>query len=308
MAEHPFFTLTDLQRWKAEGLPVDADGRKPGLAVFGCPVKHSLSPELHNPALREIGSQLSYIRLHIEPEEFRQAVDLIRELGFVGANVTIPHKFSALEYAEVLHPNAARLGAVNTLIFANGTAEGRNSDGPGFVRAVNEAFGAPLSALRVLIIGAGGGAGRAVAAQCGIENCRHLMLMNRSAEKLAPLAAEIAAYFPAERLTCRDWTPEALAETLPEVDLIVNATQLGMKADDGAVLPGNLLEARHFVYDMVYKPAAVTPLLADAARAGCKSINGLPMLLHQGCVSFEWWFGCQAPVELMRASLAKFCP
>ncbi len=295
----PYYTLSDLRSWAADGCPLDP---VPGLSVFGNPVKHSLSPELHNPALAALNIDMSYIRLLVEDAEFAAVADTIRELGFVGTNVTIPHKFAALEYADVLDPNAARLGAVNTLVFRDGQAHGYNSDGPGFVRTVREAFKREICDLRVLILGAGGGAGRAVAAQCGIEQCQQLFLANRSAEKLAPLAEEMSDYFPSDRLSCVEWEEQSLAKILPEVDLIVNGTNLGMKAEDAPVLPGHLLQSRHLVYDMVYDPA-LTRLMVDAAAAGCDRVNGLPMLLHQGCVSFEWWFGVTPPVELMRKAL-----
>jgi shikimate dehydrogenase len=298
-----FFTLKDLRTWAERGLASSGIHPLPRLAVFGAPVQQSLSPELHTPALAHRGLEMSYIRLLIERDEFREAADLIRQLGFIGTNVTIPHKFSALDYAEVLDPNAAKLGAVNTLHFRDGKAYAYNSDGPGFVRSVEEAFQVKLRDLRVLIIGAGG-AGRAVAAQCGIEGVQRLALMNRSEDKLEALAKEMRLYYPAERLRCLKYDEPSLREILPQVDLIVNGTQLGMQADEPDVLPGHLLESRHLVYDMVYKPR-VTRLLAAAEAAGCRWVNGLPMLLHQGCVSFEWWFGGEAPVELMRESLYR---
>ncbi len=234
------------------------------------------------------------------------AVDMLgrvrASVGFIGTNVTIPHKFSALQAVDVVDAQARRLGAVNTVVFRDGRAFGSNSDGPGFVRSVREAFCAAVGDLRVLILGAGGGAGRAVAVQCALENCRHLTLVNRTPEKSAALAGEIAGFFPKNRLSVADWSGEALRRALPQVDLIINGTNLGMKPEDPPVLPQGCLEARHLVHDMVYRPA-VTPLVAMARDAGASAVNGLPMLLHQGAVSFESWFSQPAPLEIMRQSL-----
>ncbi|MBP7951835.1 MAG: shikimate dehydrogenase [Verrucomicrobiales bacterium] len=293
------FCFDDLANWPETGGRLDPPVR---LSVFGDPVAHSLSPHLHNPALAASGIRAQYVRLLVRPGAFSAALRRIHDLGFIGTNVTIPHKFSALQAVDVVDAQARRLGAVNTVVFRDGRAFGSNSDGPGFVRSVREAFCAAVGDLRVLILGAGGGAGRAVAVQCALENCRHLTLVNRTPEKSAALAGEIAGFFPKNRLSVADWSGEALRRALPQVDLIINGTNLGMKPEDPPVLPQGCLEARHLVHDMVYRPA-VTPLVAMARDAGASAVNGLPMLLHQGAVSFESWFSQPAPLEIMRQSL-----
>ncbi len=272
------------------------------LSVFGDPVAHSLSPQLHNPALAACSIAGEYVRIQVQSAQFLPALRRIQALGFYGTNVTIPHKFTALNSVDVVSEQARRLGAVNTVIFEKGLAIGRNSDGPGFVRAVAEGFRAQVQDLRVLIIGAGGGAGRAVAVQCALEQCQEIVLMNRSVEKVQALQAELAEFFPAHRIRVEPWTQPRVEAVLGSVDLVINGTNLGMAADDAPVLAGASVEARHLVYDMVYKPAE-TPFLAAARATGATAINGLPMLLHQGVVSFEWWFDRPAPIEAMRAGL-----
>ena len=273
------------------------------LCVMGNPVAHSLSPQMHNPALAACGLDANYVRLHVAAADFLTALRTIRDLGFIGTNVTIPHKFTALASVDEVAPAARRLGAVNTITFRpDGTLYGQNSDGPGFVRTVKEEFGAEVKDLRVLLLGVGGGAGAAVAVQSALEGCRSLTLINRTESKAAAVATSLQDLLPGDRCRTIPWTAEALTKALPDIDLIINGTSLGMSPEDPALLPEGTLTSQHLVYDMVYKPL-ITPLLATARAAGAKAINGLPMLLWQGVQSFEWWFDRAAPVEAMRAGL-----
>jgi shikimate 5-dehydrogenase len=162
----------------------------------------------------------------------------------------------------------------------------------------------PVRDLRILLLGAGGGAGGAVAVQSALEGCRQLTLTNRTPAKAEAVAQALRDLLPGDRCRAVPWTPDALASVLPETDLIVNGTSLGMSPEDPALLPPGLLTPQHLVYDMVYKPL-ITPLVATARLAGARAINGLPMLLWQGVQSFEWWFNRPAPVAAMRAGLEK---
>lgn len=296
------FTAADLDCWAETGGRLAPPAR---LAVIGDPVAHSLSPEMHNPGIAACGIAARYVRLHLRPDEFCAALPKLRDLGFIGCNCTIPHKFMALEAVDEVHPDARRVGAVNTLIFRpDGTIFGRNSDAPGFLRTVREEFGREVKDLRILVPGAGGGAGAAVATVCAMEGCRELLLTNRTLSKAETVAASLQD-LPGGRVTsCVPFTGGALAGVLPRVDLIVNCTSLGMNAGDPEVVPHALLQPHHMVYDMVYKPL-LTPLVAAARAAGARAINGIPMLLWQGVYSFEWWFNRPAPVEIMRRGLEE---
>ncbi len=294
----PFYTLDTLP----DAVRLDPPAR---LSVFGDPVSHSLSPQMQDPALAACGLNARYVRLQVASADFLKALRTIRELGFIGTNVTIPHKFTALDSVDEVDPAARRLGAVNTILFRpDGTSLGRNSDGPGFVRTVQEEFGVPVRDLRILLLGAGGGAGGAVAVQSALEGCRQLTLTNRTPAKAEAIAQSLRDLLPGDRCRTVPWTPEALATVLPEIDLIINGTSLGMSPEDPALIPPGLLTRRHLVYDMVYKPL-ITPLVATAQAAGARAINGLPMLLWQGVQSFEWWFDRPAPVAAMRGGLEK---
>lgn len=275
------------------------------LAVIGDPISHSRSPQMHNPALQACGIDAQYIRVQVPAGRVGEACRQFAKCGFLGVNITIPHKFEALAVVDEVDELAAALGAVNTLVIRDGKLCGYNSDGPGFIRSVSEAFGAELKDLRVLILGAGGGAGRAVAVQSALKRCRKLVLVNRSLKKAEIVASEIRAMGCCSDVTVLDWTDVDVVKAASEVDLIVNATSLGMKTGDTKLLPAEALEARHLVFDMVYRADGETPLLADARNAGAKVVDGLTLLLHQGAISFEHWFDHPAPLEVMRAGLRK---
>lgn len=302
------YTLADLKNWDTVLRDVSP---RPRLAVFGDPVEHSLSPQLHNPALQACGIDAQYIRLHVRAGEFAEAVRLLPELGFFGTNCTIPHKFAALDAMDDVDPLARKLGAVNTVVCDDDKRLiGFNSDGPGFLRAVREEFMVDVRDLRVMILGAGGGAGRAVAVQCAVENCERLVLVNRTAGKAETVARELRPYFEDERvlgavkrLQVCPWEEEALHEELDNTDLIVNATSIGMKRTDPELLPAQLLQPHHMAFDMIYSPLE-TKFLKAARASGARTTNGLPMLLWQGVYSFEWWFNRDAPVDAMREGLS----
>ncbi len=275
------------------------------LAVIGDPIAHSRSPQMHNPALRAWDIEAQYVRIQVPAGRVVEAFRQFQACDFLGVNITIPHKFEALDAVDVLDPLARQLGAVNTLLIREGRLHGYNTDGPGFLRSVDEAFGAKVRDMRVLILGAGGGAGRAVAVQSALEKCPRLVLANRTAAKAQGLANEVAALSPQTEVKVVEWSDDTLAQEMAGVDLVVNATSLGMKTEDARLLPAGCLEARHCVFDMVYRAGSETPLLADARAAGARVVDGLTLLLHQGAISFEHWFDRPAPVEVMREGLRK---
>ena len=280
------------------------------LAVIGHPVAHSASPAMQQAALDARGIPLRYVKIDIEPGGVATAFQCMRELGFVGCNVTVPHKFDALAACDTVDPAAAELGAVNTVVFDEAGSHGFNTDGPGFVRAIREEFAVDVRDLRVLVLGAGGGAGGAIATQCAREGCNQLVLVNRTAEKLTDLAGKLAARFrsdrlegPRDRLRVLALDDPRLREAVADSDLIVNCTSLGLRPGDPPPVPGNFLEPHQLVFDTIYQPPR-TNLLRDALQAGARFANGAAMLLHQGALAFEIWFGGEAPLAVMREALA----
>jgi len=297
------YTLAELKNW-------DAKGKSPvRLGVFGDPVAHSLSPQMQNAALENVGLKERYGRFQIGAEELETGLELIRHLNFVGINLTLPHKTGALPLMTEVDEPARKSGAINTVLVEGEKLLGFNTDGPGFLHAIRTEFSVDLRDLRVLLLGAGGGAGRAIAMQCALENCERLVLVNRTLEKAQDLAKELAPYFagsrvlgPVARLQAVPWDETSLRFQLANTDLVVNATSVGMKRSDPPLFPASLLAPHLMVYDTIYTPER-TPLLAAAAGAGALGANGLSMLLHQGALSFEIWFGRKAPLDVMRAAL-----
>jgi shikimate dehydrogenase len=305
------YTLADLRDWPA---PL-VEGEPPvRLAVLGDPVAQSRSPVMHNAALQALGIAAAYSRLHIRAEELPEALRLLPRCNFIGANITMPHKPAALALMDEVDPHARRAGGVNTVVVDGDKLTGFSTDGPGFVRAIRADFGVDVRDLRVLILGAGGGAGRAIAVQCAAEGCDRLVLVNRTFERAEALVAELAPSFrktrvkgPMTTLEAVPWENQLLTRQLAQIDLVVNATPLGMASADPVIrrvspLPASLLRPHHLVYDTIYS-AARTPLLLAADEAGARGSNGLSMLLHQGALSFEIWFAKPAPLEIMRAAI-----
>jgi shikimate dehydrogenase len=301
------YTLADLERWSEITGEIDPQIR---LGVFGDPVAHSLSPQIQNAALRAFEIKMQYARFHIRATELRLALRFLRELDFVGINLTVPHKIAGLTQIDAADESATRCGAVNTVHLHDKKLVGSNTDAEGFSRAVRSEFSIDLRDLRVMILGAGGGTGHAIAWQCALENCERLVLVNRTPAKASAIVEGLRRFFaearvlgPVARLEAVQWDETAIRAQLADIDLIVNATPLGMNPSDPAPIPARLLAPHHMVFDCVYRPSK-TALLRAADEAGARGANGLSMLLHQGALSFSLWFNREAPIEAMRSGIA----
>jgi shikimate dehydrogenase len=305
------YELSDLKDWRDVDPPIR-------LGVFGDPVEHSLSPPMQNAALKQSKIDMRYARFRISPNELREALDRVRKLEFVGLNLTIPHKIAALESLDGVEENAKRIGAVNVIkidppsrssgVAGNGKLRGFNTDGRGFSRAVREEFSVDLRDLRVMILGAGGAA-RAIALQCAKENCERLVIANGTLEKGQTLADSLRDFFsgpkvfgPVPRLQAIPWEERAFQFQIANVDLVVNATPVGLNRGDASPIPARLLAPHLMVYDAIYSDQR-TPLVSAAIEAGARAANGMSMLLHQGALAFEIWFQREAPLEAMRKAI-----
>ena len=249
------YTLADLENWREATRDIDPPI---GLGVFGDPVAHSLSPQMQNAALKHCKIGMQYARFHIRANELRSALRFLRELDFIGINLTVPHKIAAFDQIDESDEHASRTGAVNTIRLRDGKLIGSNTDGEGFLRAIRSEFSVDVRDLRVMIIGAGGGTGHAIAWQCALENCERLVLVNRTLEKAMALADRLQPFFsgprvlgPVARLEAVPWDEAALRAQLQDVDLIVNATPLGMNPSDATPVPTRLLAPHHMVFDAV---------------------------------------------------------
>jgi shikimate dehydrogenase len=273
-------------------------GKARRAGVLGWPVAHSRSPRLHGFWLERHGVDGAYLPLPVAPEHFPAAVRALRDLGFAGANVTLPHKEAAFAICDTVDAVAHRAGSVNTLIFeADGRIRGTSTDGFGFRESLAEqAPGFSVASGPAVILGAGG-AVRAVAAALLDAGCPRLVLVNRTVARAEALARDLGG--PVEVAA----TPD-----LAGVALLVNGTSLGMQGQpaleiDLAPLPPNAVVA-----DMVYVPLE-TPLLAGARARGLRGVDGLGMLLHQARPGFFEWFGVAPSVDAeLRAFVAHDIP
>jgi shikimate dehydrogenase len=289
-------------------------------AVYGFPIRHSASPAMHNAAFAALGLNWRYTAFEVDPKNLRAAIEGAKAMQFAGLNLTVPHKLPALEMVDALDESATQWGAVNTIRFegrnnagewlplpqfkpasADGPFEirshGFNTDADAMVAALREDLKLELPGSKVLLLGAGG-AGRTAALKLAAEKVAELFLVNRTGSKAEHAAPEIKKRFPAAQVT--------VGYPKSDVDLLINATSLGLKADDKLPLDEKRFspnQARS-VYDMIYRPAE-TALLNAAKKAGCKTANGLGMLLHQGAKAFEIWTGKPAPLNVMRRALEQ---
>ena len=278
-------------------------------AVAGDPVSHSKSPIFQNAAMEACGIAGRYGRLHVPKALAIAAFRALPAAGFRGANVTVPLKTVALAAVDIADDFARQSGAVNTIVVDGNKLVGYNTDGPGIVRAIREEFSVDIRDLRVVVLGAGGGAGRAIAVQCAREGCERLVLVNRTLEKVQSLADELAPILRGGRhgesrelIFAIPFEERPLRAQLANADLVINATSIGMNPSDPPLIPPALLTPNLMIYDAVYS-GGETRLIKDAKAAGARSANGLGMLLHQGALSFEIWFNRPAPLEIMRHAL-----
>jgi shikimate dehydrogenase len=274
---------------------LDPSGRPYRVGVIGDPVAHSLSPALHQPALDQLGIPAVYERWHTSAADLARRVEGLRDAEFLGASVTVPHKIAVKDLLDEVSPAARRAGAVNTIVNRRGALFGDNTDIYGFGVTVAEGLGERVPQVAV-VLGAGGAA-RAVVLALEAAGVGEIVVSNRDVERAATLARELD---PAPvRPTRLD--EESLARELPRADVLVNATSLGWQPGEAPLaLPHlDLLPADALVADLTYRD---TDLLLAAQRRGLKTVDGLPMLVHQGARAFELWTGTAAPVETMLAA------
>ena len=266
------------------------DGRTRTVGVMGWPVEHSLSPTIHNAAFAALGLPWIYVPLPVPPGRVGAALEGLPALGFVGANVTMPHKTEVADRIEHLSDGARRLRAVNTVVVGSDGLEGHNTDAPGFDRFLRRDVGFDPRGRSALLFGAGGAA-RACALALAQGGLARLFVAARDparvdiAPALQGLAVEVHL------------VPFAHAGDAP-VELVVNATPLGSL---GESLPLPTLGPKVAVVDLLYRPAT-TPLLSAARAAGASAYGGLGLLLEQAALSFELWTGQVAPIEVMSAA------
>ena len=269
--------------------------------IIGDPVEHSMSPVMHNAAFEALGLDYAYLSFHVRGEELKEAINGMRALHIAGLNVTIPHKMAVIPFLDKLDPLAERMGAVNTIASENGELAGYNTDASGFLQALR-AQGVEPDGKSIVILGAGGAAKGIsfILAGAGAS----LVILNRTLSRAEELASQIARYYH-QKMEAMTLNEANLKRAFEEADVLVNTTSVGMVPDvDRTPVPGNLLNSRLAVSDIVYNPLE-TRLLREAKAAGARTINGLDMLVWQGALAFEKWTGQEAPFEVMRQAAMK---
>lgn len=267
------------------------------VGLFGHPVGHSQSPLMHNTAFQHLQLPYVYVAFDVVPDRLKEAVTGIRGLGIKGVNVTIPHKVAILPFLDEIDPLAQRIGAVNTVVNANGRLIGYNTDGTGYVRSLVEETGLLLANQVVTLLGAGGAA-RAVACTLADKGVQEIRIVNRSREKAQKLADHLR---PLVNVTALE--PNEAEEAVKTATLIINTTSIGMYPNvEEMPIPAEWLHDGLIVSDLIYNPLE-TKLLTSAKQVNAVTHSGIGMFVNQGALAFERWTGVEAPVELMRQTV-----
>jgi len=278
---------------------------KKQVALIGYPIAHSLSPAMQNAAFAEVGLDWTYKLLPTKEDEFEATLESLSAQNVVGGNITMPHKQAVIPHLSSISDDARIMGAVNTFRIEDGEIHGYNTDGIGFVNALKAARH-DLSGMRVVILGAGGAARSAIYSLAD-AGAAQIVVVNRTVSHGVKLTDAMSAAFPGCDIGFRPLSSETLSNvSIEQVDLLVNATPVGMEPDENESLwPADLpFPETAICYDVIYKPVK-TLFLKQAEAAGHPTLNGIGMLVHQGVVGFEIWTGKKVSVETMTQACIK---
>lgn len=276
-------------------------GKTINLGVIGNPIAHSLSPVMQNAGIEAAGLDYAYIAMPVPNDELETAVKGLRAMGFRGFNVTIPHKQNIMQYLDEIDEDARIIGAVNTVHIVDGKMTGYNTDVVGFTAAMRDA-GFRAQGKKAVLLGAGGAA-RAIIWGLVKEQAAHLTIGVRNPAKAQPLADYFQPYLD---ITVLDWQSDEFKATLPQADLLINSTPLGMAPHTDAMPPVDFtsIKPSTFAYDIIYTPAE-TLFLKTAREHGCQTLNGEAMLVGQGAEAFHIWTGHALPQMVMAKALRE---
>ena len=277
-------------------------GRTKIVGVIGDPVEHSCSPPMHNTAFREMGMDYIYVPFHVKPDDLAAAVEGFKALNVMGINITLPHKSAALTLMDSLSQEARLIGAINTMVFRDGMVEGHNTDARGFIASLREKGIENIQGMKVVVLGAGGGA-QAVVVGLALEGVDRITIANRTPEKAIRIAENISEKtgIQVKGISLSD---NLLPEHISQSRLLVSTISAGMDPSIPLVIDPDWLHEDLTVCDIVYTPPE-TNLLKAAAQRGLRTVGGMGMLVHQGAISFQLWTGKQPPVNTMRKALIQ---
>ena len=272
------------------------------LACLGQPVDENPTCVMQEAGFRELGLNWRYLTIEVPPARLGDAILGVRALGLRGLNLTIPHKVAVMQHLDEIAPDAALIGAVNTVRREGDRLIGENTDGKGFLHGVRTDAGVDPKGKRAVVLGAGGAA-RAIVTELALADAADVLVVNRSVERGAPMVADLAAK-TGRPIRFEPW--RGVYRVDDSTDLLVNATSIGLYPDVDAMPPVDLAGARPgmLVSDVVFNPPE-TPLLAAARRRGLPTLDGLSMLVYQGTIGFQLWTGHEAPAAVMKRALAQ---
>jgi quinate/shikimate dehydrogenase len=272
------------------------------LCLLGSPVAHSISPEMHNEACNQLGLDYAYLAFDVPEEKMPQAVEGLRTMGARGWNITMPGKNIMCKLADKVSPASEISGACNTIVNDNGVLTAYTTDGVGFMGAIAE-YGVNIIGKKMTLLGAGGAA-TAILTQAALDGVAEIDVFNIR-DGFFPRAEDIVAKLN-ERTDCKvhlyDFSdPEQLRKSISESAILTNATTVGMAPNvEGTIITDTSMYHKDlFVFDLIYNPQE-TRFLREAREAGCKTGNGMYMLLYQGAASFKLWTGEDMPVEVIK--------
>jgi shikimate dehydrogenase len=271
------------------------------VGVFGHPVAENPTVVMEEAGFQALGLNWRYLTIEVLPEDLAAAMRGMRAFNMKGINLTIPHKVEVLKYLDEVKPDAALMGAVNTVVRIGDKLVGENTDGKGFMRALTQDAKVNPKGKKVLVLGAGGAA-RSITVELALAGAQQITIVNRSVERGKGLTELINTKTPA-KASFAAWQGRYAIQG--DTDILVNATSIGLPplSDEKPEIDYATIRPGMVVCDVI--PAPSTPFLKEAQERGAKSVDGLGMLVYQGAIGFKLWTGLEAPVKAMYQALAK---
>jgi len=268
--------------------------------VIGNPIAHSKSPLMHNAAFKALRIDAVYSATKVTDDELQSFTEKAKE-ELKGFNVTVPHKNTVMQFLDEISKESIAAGSVNTVTVKDGRLIGDTTDGYGLQSALKEAFDVDVKGGRFLFLGAGGTV-KAVTARFLSQGAEGIYIMNRTVSKAEDIADNLKKYFPGKDIRFGSIEDHSLlAELMEDVEVVIQATSLGLKESDPSPISADLMNPNVCMFDTIYKK---TPFLKNAEKTGCRYAGGIGMLLHQGARSFEIWTGKKPDIEIMRKALS----
>ena len=269
--------------------------------IIGCPIKHTLSPYMHNAAFNKLKIKAAYLPIFVKRDKLKQAISSLKKNGISGFNVTIPFKSECMKYLDKIEPAAGAIGAVNTVAVKRNKLIGYNTDYQGFLRSLKQELKFKAKGKDIFILGAGGAA-KAVSFGLAQEGCSNIYIYDILQAKATQTAKTIRRFFP--KCKAAACAKEDIKKYIGTCKLLINCTPLGMEKRDKLPVDTKLLHKGLKIYDIVYTPLR-TKLIEQAKKKHIKATGGIGMLLYQGVAAFEIWTKKKAPVSLMKKELLK---